>query len=103
MSLSDLDRLVSCHETLIRALDGDDLAALEEASRALAGAVTAVRANPDWTANAALKDRLLNLTALAHAAQVRVNFLTDKVRRRIDAVTALRGAAPPMTYQPAGR
>jgi hypothetical protein len=102
MSLASLDRLTACHEALIRALDGNDLGALDEASRSLAGAVAAARAEGDWPTGPDLKERLLNLAALAHVAQIRVNFLTDKIRRRIDAVAALRGE-PAMTYQPVHR
>ena len=36
MSLAVLDRLASCHEALIRALDGNDLEAIETATLALA-------------------------------------------------------------------
>ena len=102
MSLASLDRLATCHEALIHALDGNDLGALDEACRGLAGAVAAARAEQDSGSSPELKERLLNLSALAHAAQVRVNFLTDRIRRRIDAVAAMRGE-PAMTYQPAHR
>ena len=102
MSLASLDRLAACHEALIHALDGNDLGALDEACRGLAGAVAAARAEQDLGSSPELKERLLNLSALAHAAQVRVNFLTDRIRRRIDAVAAMRGE-PAMTYQPAHR
>ena len=46
---------------------------------------------------------LIILAALAQAAQIRVNFLTDTIRRRVNAMAALRGAEPAMTYQPHGR
>jgi hypothetical protein len=99
MSLASLDRLTTAHEALIRALDGNDLAAIEAASRHLADAVTEVRGE-DFRPGTEARERLTSLAALAHAAQIRVNFLTDKIRRRIDAVAALRGAEPAMTYAP---
>lgn len=99
MSLATLDRLTIAHEALIGALDGNDLAAIEAASRALAEAVAEVKAE-GLQPGAASRERLMSLAALAHAAQIRVNFLTDKIRRRIDAVAALRGAEPAMTYAP---
>lgn len=99
MNLASLDRLTASHEALIRALDGDDLGAIEGASRDLAAAVAEVKAE-GLLPGAATRERLTSLAALAHAAQIRVNFLTDKIRRRIDAVAALRGAEPAMTYQP---
>jgi len=100
MSLAILDRLASCHEALIRALDGNDLAAIEGATLALADAVASARANQDWSGTPDLRERLLSLAALAQAAQIRVNFLTDNIRRRVNAMGALRGAEPAMTYQP---
>jgi hypothetical protein len=54
----------------------------------------------DWHSSPDLKERLLSLAALAQAAQIRVNFLTDMIRRRVDAAAALRGAQPQMTYHP---
>jgi hypothetical protein len=99
MSLASLDRLTVAHEALIRALDGNDLASIEAASRGLADAVVEVKGE-EMRPGTASRERLMSLAALAHAAQIRVNFLTDKIRRRIDAVAALRGAEPAMTYQP---
>jgi hypothetical protein len=103
MGIAVLDRLASCHEALIRALDGDDLGAIETATLALADAVGSARAEQDWTATPNLKERLLSLAALAQAAQIRVNFLTDTIRRRVNAMAALRGAEPAMTYHPSAR
>jgi hypothetical protein len=103
MSLAVLDRLASCHEALIRALDGNDLEAIETATLALADAVASARARQDWAATPENREKLLSLTALAQAAQIRVNFLTDTIRRRVNAMAALRGAEPAMTYQPHGR
>jgi len=103
MSLAILDRLASCHEALIRALDGNDLEAIETATLALADAVASARARQQWAATPEIRERLLSLAALAQAAQIRVNFLTDTIRRRVNAMAALRGAEPAMTYQPHGR
>ena len=103
MSLPILDRLASCHEALIRALDGNDLEAIETATLALADAVASARARQEWAGTPEIRERLLSLAALAQAAQIRVNFLTDTIRRRVNAMAALRGAEPAMTYQPHGR
>ena len=97
MQLAILDGLAKSHEALIRALDGDDLAAIEHATAALAEAVHEARRH-DWHSTPHLKERLLSLAALAQAAQIRVNFLTDMIRRRVDAAAALRGAQPVSTY-----
>ena len=103
MNLAVLDRLASCHEALIRALDGDDLEAIETATLGLADAVASARASRDWASTPDVKERLLSLAALAQAAQIRVNFLTDTIRRRVNVMAALRGSEPAMTYQPQGR
>ena len=103
MSLDVLDRLASCHEALIRALDGNDLSAIETATLALADAVASARAGRDWASTPDVKERLLSLAALAQAAQIRVNFLTDTIRRRVNAMAALRGSEPAMTYHPTTR
>ena len=103
MSLAVLDRLASCHEALIRALDGNDLEAIEGATLALADAIGSARANREWAATPEVRERLLSLAALAQAAQIRVNFLTDIIRRRVNAMAALRGAEPAMTYHPTAR
>ena len=99
MQLAILDSLAKSHEALIRALDGDDLAGIEQATVALAEAVHEARRH-DWHSTPDLKERLLSLAALAQAAQIRVNFLTDMIRRRVDAAAALRGAQPQITYHP---
>ena len=87
MQLAVLDALAGSHEALIRALDGDDLAEIERATAALAEAVHEARRH-DWHSTPDLKERLLSLAALAQTAQIRVNFLTDMIRRRIDAANA---------------
>ena len=99
MQLAILDTLARSHEALIRALDGDDLGEIEQATASLAEAVHEARRH-DWHSTPDLKERLLSLAALAQAAQIRVNFLTDMIRRRVDAAAALRGAQPQMTYTP---
>ena len=98
MQLALLDALATSHEALIRALDGDDLAEIERATAALAGAVQDARRQQDWADTPDMKERLLSLAALAQAAQIRVNFLTDMIRRRVDAAAALRGAQPVAVY-----
>ena len=100
MQLAVLDALAGAHEALIRALDGDDLAELERATAALAEAVHEVRRHDGWRGTPGLKERLLSLASLAQAARIRVNFLTDMIRRRVDAAATLRGAGPQITYHP---
>lgn len=103
MSLVILDRLAGAHEALIRALDGNDLAAIEDATTALAMAVGDAGAIESVRADAEARERLHSLATLAVAAQQRVNFLTDRMRGRVAALAALGGQAETLTYQPGAR
>ncbi len=103
MSLLILDRLAGAHEALIRALDGNDLAAIEDATMTLAAAVAEAGATEALHDNGQARERLHSLAALAVAAQQRVNFLTDRMRGRVAALAALGGQAETFTYQPGSR
>lgn len=103
MSLIVLDRLAGAHEALIRALDGNDLAAIEAATVALASAVSGAGATESLRSEADARERLHSLATLAVAAQQRVNFLTDRMRGRVAALAALGGQAETLTYQPGAR
>lgn len=103
MSLQLLDRLASAHESLIVALDANDLDQIEAATLGLSLAIEAARAIEGVARTPELNERLASLSALANAAQGRVNFLTDTVRRRIDTLAVLGGRAPTLTYSAAAR
>src|SRR3546814_7012103 len=91
MSLAALDRLKGCHEELIGALDGHDVEAIEASVPRLRRAVEEVRAAGSWRANPHVKDRAGQISRLADPARIRVNFLTDLHRGRLDALALLRG------------
>jgi hypothetical protein len=103
MSLLILDRLAGAHEALIRALDGNDLAAIEAATAGLAAAVSDAGGIDSLHRDADVRERLHSLATLAVAAQQRVNFLTDRMRGRVAALAALGGQAETHTYQPGAR
>ncbi len=100
MSLLILDRLAGAHEALIRALDGNDLAAIEGATTALAAAVSSAGTTDSMHGDNDARERLHSLAALAVAAQQRVNFLTDRMRGRVSALASLAGEPEIFTYQP---
>lgn len=102
MSSAAIERLATSYETLIRALDGADADSLDQAAGALADAVEQVR-SADLGANPALRDSLSRLLALSHAAQSRVNFMTDALGRRMENLAVVRGDARTPTYQPGNR
>ena len=103
MSLLILDRLASAHEALIRALDGNDLAAIDAATAALAAAVSEAGALESLHSGPDARERLHSLATLAIAAQQRVNFLTDRMRGRVATLAAIGGQAETLTYQPGAR
>ena len=102
MTSAALERLAASYETLIRALDGADDDSIARASAALAEAVEEIRSDhPDG--GPAVKASVSRLVDLGHAAQGRVNFMTDALKRRIDALAQVRGQARTATYAPSTR
>lgn len=102
MSGAALERLTASYETLIRALDGADGPSIEKASADLAEAIAQVRA-ANLRADPAARTSLSRLVALGYAAQTRVNFMTDVLKRRMDGLSAVRGELSGAVYQPPRR
>lgn len=100
---ASLSRLEGCHEALIAALDADDLDRLERAVLAFRDAVEEVRAQGGWRDNPDVAGTAARIKALAEAARVRVNFLTDLNQQRIDALAAARGRENVVVYGRTGR
>lgn len=103
MSLASLTRLEACHETLIRALDGNDAEAIESSVAQFRGALEEVRAAGGWRADADIAERAARISRLADAARIRVNFLTDLNSHRLNALNAARGRAVSTSYRRDGR
>lgn len=103
MSGDPIARLAECQAAMIRALDGAEAAIVEVAADDLRAAIEAVR-RARMAPNADNRARLAELAAQASAAQARVNFLTDRVARRVEGLAAARGAASaPATYRRTAR
>jgi hypothetical protein len=100
MTAHALDEIASCQEALIGALDANDPAAIEAAAASLDAAVAALRRSG---CPLELRDALPEALALNQAARIRVNFLTDNNRRRLNAMAAIRGRASGLTYAPSAR
>jgi hypothetical protein len=92
MSLDRLGRLQAAHEDLIAALDGQDVDAIEAGVEALRLAIADLRGQGGWRETPGLKDRARHIARLGEAARVRVNFLTDLTRQRLELLAAARGA-----------
>jgi hypothetical protein len=83
---------------LIAALDSRNASAIEAATRTLADAVAAVRAQDSWRENGGVRDRLSHALKQTDAARIRINYLSDWTRQRIDSIAELRGAGLTQTY-----
>ncbi len=103
MSVTALQRLEEAHEELIGALDANDVESIERRVEELKTAISAVRALGGWRETPELKDRAKRISQLGEAARIRVNFLTDMTRQRLDMLAAARGELRPGTYAPHGR
>lgn len=88
---ASLTRLEALSRRLIAALDGQDVGVIEGAVADFRGAVEEVRAAGGWRDNPEIVDRVVAIFALTDAARIRVNFLTDMNRQRLDALNAARG------------
>ena len=98
MSVSALRKVEECHEALIQALDGDDIDSLEQCVEMLRYAVEAARGMGGWQDEPEAQERATRISALAQAAMMRVNFLTDLTRQRLETLAALRGRPTTQHY-----
>ena len=103
MSLNALQRLEQAHEELIGALDANDVESIELKVEELRSAISAVRAMGGWRESPELKNRAKRISQLGESARIRVNFLTDMTRQRLQMLGAARGEVCTSVYSPAGR
>jgi hypothetical protein len=103
MSTNALQRLEEAHEELIGALDANDVESIELKVEELRSAISAVRAMGGWRDSPELKHRAKRISQLGEAARIRVNFLTDMTRQRLQMLGAARGDVSASLYSPAGR
>ena len=103
MSAGALDRLEEAHKDLIGALDTDDVESIERRVEELKTAISAVRSMGGWRETPELKDRARRISQLGEAARIRVNFLTDMTRQRLQMLATARGETAGAIYSPQGR
>ena len=103
MSGNALARLRAAHEGLIGALDGNDVESIEAKLEELRTAISEVRSMGGWRESPDLKARARRISQLGEAARVRVNFLTDLTRQRLDMLSSVRGEAIAGAYSHTGR
>lgn len=103
MSFETLGRLQTAHEELIGALDSNDVEAIEQRVEELRTAIAAVRSQGGWRETSQAKECAERIARLGEAARIRVNFLTDLTRQRIQMLSIARGEACGVAYGRPGR
>lgn len=90
--------MIARQDALIAALDRRDATAIEAASSALADCVARMRARSAWHDGGALRDQISHALKQSDAATMRVNYLKDWTRQRLDGLASLRGQDTPSLY-----
>ena len=98
MTAARIEDLITAQAALIAALDTRDAAAIEATTRAVADAVGAVRAQDSWREGEGVRDRIGHALKQSDAARIRINYMSDWTRQRIDSIAELRGSVPATTY-----
>ena len=96
-----LERIERCQAALLDALESGDISAIEAGIAGLRAAIDAAPA--DWSRTPETKEMAQRVATLAEGAQMRVNFLTDMIRRRLERLSVARGHGPCATYGATGR
>lgn len=89
--VASIEVLQKAFGDLRRALDAQDASLINDATKAVRGAVDAVRAQGAWHIEPQLRKMLESLVPTIESARVRVSLASDDVRGRI-AMLADRGA-----------
>jgi hypothetical protein len=103
MSEAAVTALIDAEKALIDALDRDEIEPLEAAVRVFARAVEDVQAAGAWHATPELSEKIKHALKLAEAAAGRVNFLSDRNRRRLDMLSGAAGKPRATAYTRHGR
>ncbi|HTI31331.1 MAG TPA: hypothetical protein VL405_04300 [Sphingomonas sp.] len=100
MSDRAMDAVIAAQAQLIEALDRSDVAAVENATRALNEALVVLRSDPAWNARPSRRDQAEFALRQCDAAKMRVNYLGSATRERQRSLAAMRGdARAETTYQ----
>ena len=98
MTTALIDQLIAQHEALIAALDSRNVDQIEQATAKLNDTLAAMRAQDVWRGDSKTRERINHALKQTYAARIRVNYLSDWTRQRIDSITELRGGASAQTY-----
>lgn len=100
MTVQALDRLGNGFSDLLDVLDSDDIARVEAVLAEVREALEEVRAQGAWRDTHEVTGRIREIMPLVEAARVRVNFLTDVTRQRVDLLAFHNGRLDLTTYKP---
>ncbi|MEY2927719.1 MAG: hypothetical protein RL367_2196 [Pseudomonadota bacterium] len=98
MTMHGVDHLIDCQAALIAALDARDATRIEAATVALATAIQLVKAQDVWRSATGGREKLDHAIRQSDAARMRVNYLANTTRQRIDQLGQLRSGNAPTTY-----
>ena len=98
MTAALIEQLITAQSTLIAALDTRDAVAIEQATQALGSSVAALRGQDAWRESGDMRERVSLALKQTDAARIRINYLADWTRQRIDGIAQLRGGAPTQIY-----
>lgn len=91
MTETVLQQIVNCQQAIVAALDRRDPAAIEESTAKLAEAVARARNHAAWRDDSVTRTSLEHGLKQTDAARMRVNYLSEWTRQRIDSLNELRG------------
>ena len=100
MSFHAIDRVGNGFSELLELLDGQDNARMEAVLEEVRVALEEVRAQGAWRETFEVTNRIREIMPLIEAARVRVNFLTDETRQRVDLLAHHAGRLDIPTYKP---
>jgi hypothetical protein len=98
MNALQIDQLIAQQEALILALDSRDATRIEQSTAILNETLAAMRAQDAWHDKSDMRERVNHALKQTDAARIRINYLADWTRQRIDSIAELRGGASPQTY-----
>jgi hypothetical protein len=98
LGLAALDDLFDAFEDLREVLGGNDVTAIEAASKRVSRAAASVRAIGAWRSEPSVVERLNAMLPLIDSARMRVNLLADHAGQRLSILAAHGAQTAPLTY-----
>ena len=102
MTQDVIEVVIVSQNALIVALDTGDVGAIEEATQALSNAIQHARSGSSIDASKG-SDRISYALKQTEAARIRVNYLADRNRQKIDDLARRRGVGRTLTYAASGK